>query len=96
VEVADNANNTVTVFGKYGNQNDDGARGEERGTRPEGTAQGAGATPRTSSPAPRPIPLAWPTYVAVSDDYAYVNDTIGMRVVRAKLGAATEESCEVR
>jgi hypothetical protein len=42
-----------------------------------------------------PIPLAWPTYVAVSDDYAYVNDTLSNRVVRVKLGAAAEETCPV-
>ncbi|HOX05678.1 MAG TPA: hypothetical protein PK280_04675 [Planctomycetota bacterium] len=74
VEVADNANNTVTTFGKYGNQD----------SGPDG---------RIKTPA---VPLAWPTYVAVSDDYAYVNDTIGMRVVRVKLNAAAEESCEVK
>ena len=74
VEVADNNNNTVTTFGKYGNQD----------SGPEG---------RVKTPS---IPLAWPTYVAVSDDYAYVNDTIGMRVVRVRLGAAAEETCEVR
>jgi hypothetical protein len=74
VEVADNNNNTISTFGKYGNQ-DSGPNG------------------RVKTPA---IPLAWPTYVAVSDDYAYVNDTVGMRVVRVKLGAAAEETCEVR
>jgi len=42
------------------------------------------------------IPLAWPTYVAVSDTHAYVNDTIGMRVVRVKLGAQAEETCELK
>ena len=42
------------------------------------------------------IPLAWPTYVAASDTHAYVNDTVGMRVVRVKLGAAAEEACEVK
>lgn len=71
VEVADNANNTITTFGKYGNQD----------SGPEG---------RIRTPA---IPLAWPTYVATSDDYAYVNDTIGLRVVRVKIGCAREESC---
>jgi hypothetical protein len=73
VEVADNNNNTVTTFGKYGNQD----------SGPDG---------RIKTPL---IPLAWPTYVAVSDDYAYVNDTIGLRVVRVKLGAAAEESVGV-
>jgi hypothetical protein len=41
------------------------------------------------------IPLAWPTYVAVSDTHAYVNDTVGMRVVRVALGAAAEETCRI-
>jgi hypothetical protein len=74
VEVADNNNNNITAFGKYGNQD----------SGPDG---------RIKEPK---IPLAWPTYVAVSDDYAYVNDTVGMRVVRVKLGAAAEETCEVK
>jgi hypothetical protein len=42
------------------------------------------------------IPLAWPTYVAVSDTCAYVNDTIGMRVVRIKLASENEATCEIR
>jgi hypothetical protein len=39
------------------------------------------------------IPLAWPSYVAVSDRWAYVADTVNRRVVRVKLGAAAEASC---
>jgi len=42
------------------------------------------------------IPLAWPCYVAVSDTHAYVADTVNRRVVRVRLGAAAEETCEVR
>jgi hypothetical protein len=42
------------------------------------------------------IPLAWPVYVAVSDTHAYVADSVNRRVVRVKLGAAAEETCEVR
>jgi hypothetical protein len=42
------------------------------------------------------IPLAWPTYVAVSDDHAYVNDTINLRVVRVKLSWAAERICPLR
>jgi hypothetical protein len=41
------------------------------------------------------IPLAWPTYVAVSDRHAYVNDTIGMRVVRVRLACQREECCKI-
>jgi hypothetical protein len=36
------------------------------------------------------IPFAWPTYVAVSDDFAYVADTVNRRVVRVKLNYAAE------
>jgi DNA-binding beta-propeller fold protein YncE len=39
------------------------------------------------------IPLAWPTYVAVSDKYAYVADTVNRRVVRVKLNYTAEETC---
>ena len=38
------------------------------------------------------IPLAWPTYVAVSDTHAYVNDTVSRRVVRVKLNYAATET----
>ncbi len=41
------------------------------------------------------IPFAWPTYVAVSDRYAYVADTVSRRVVRVKLGYAADASCAV-
>ena len=39
------------------------------------------------------IPLAWPTYVAVSDTHAYVNDTVSRRVVKVKLNYAAEAAC---
>jgi hypothetical protein len=39
------------------------------------------------------IPLAWPTYVAVSDTHVYVNDTVSRRVVRVKLNYAAEATC---
>jgi outer membrane protein assembly factor BamB len=41
------------------------------------------------------IPLAWPTYVAVSDRWAYVADTVNRRVVRVRLKYAAEETCAV-
>jgi hypothetical protein len=75
VEVLDNANNVITTFGHYGNQDSGGK--EARVKRPD-------------------TPLAWPTYVAVSDTHAYVNDTVGMRVVRVRLGAQAEETCDIR
>jgi hypothetical protein len=40
------------------------------------------------------IPLAWPVYVAVSDKYAYVADTVNRRVVRVKLAYAAEQTCK--
>ncbi|HOX05676.1 MAG TPA: hypothetical protein PK280_04665 [Planctomycetota bacterium] len=58
-----------------------------------GNADSGGKDATVKTPA---LPLAWPTYVAVSDDYAYVNDTLANRVVRVKLNAAAEESCEVK
>jgi outer membrane protein assembly factor BamB len=41
------------------------------------------------------IPLAWPTYIAVSDRWAYVADTVNRRIVRVKLGAKAEATCAV-
>jgi hypothetical protein len=41
------------------------------------------------------IPLAWPTYVVVSDRWAYVADTVNRRVVRVKLAYAAEATCAV-
>ncbi len=75
IEVIDGANNPITTFGHYGNQDSGGP--DARVPKPD-------------------IPLAWPTYVAVSDTHAYVNDTIGMRVVRVRLGCQVEESSEIR
>ncbi len=42
------------------------------------------------------IPLAWPVYVAVSDHWAYVADTVNRRVVRVKLNYTAEKSCTLR
>jgi len=42
------------------------------------------------------IPLAWPAYVAVSDKYAYVSDSISLRIVRVKLGYEAEATCAVK
>jgi hypothetical protein len=39
------------------------------------------------------IPLAWPSYVAVSDRWAYVADTVNRRIVRVKLAYAAEATC---
>jgi hypothetical protein len=41
------------------------------------------------------IPLAWPTYVAVSDRSAYVADTVNRRVVRVRLNYAAEQTCSL-
>jgi len=54
------------------------------------------ADSRPDGPVKTPaIPLAWPTYVAVSDTHAYVNDTISLRVVRVRLGSQAEAVCPV-
>jgi DNA-binding beta-propeller fold protein YncE len=45
---------------------------------------------------PAGIPLAWPTYVAASDRYAYIADTVNRRVVRVKLAYAAEATCSVK
>jgi hypothetical protein len=57
-----------------------------------GNEDSGGALARVKSPA---IPLAWPTYVAVSDRWAYVADTVNRRVVRVKLTCAAEATCAV-
>ena len=41
------------------------------------------------------LALAWPIYVAVSDRWAYVADTVNRRVVRVKLGYAAEATAAV-
>ena len=41
------------------------------------------------------IPLAWPTYVAVTDRFAYVSDTVNRRVVRVKLAYAAVATCAI-
>jgi NHL repeat-containing protein len=83
VEVVDTNNNPITTFGHYGNRDSGSTRLNDKGEE-----EVIVKTPE--------IPLAWPTYVAVSDTHAYVNDTIGMRVVKVKLGYAAEQTCEVK
>jgi DNA-binding beta-propeller fold protein YncE len=74
IEVIDTNNNSITTFGKYGNEDS------------------GGPTARVKTPE---IPLAWPTYVAVSDRWAYVADTVNRRVVRVALKYAADETCAV-
>lgn len=57
-----------------------------------GNEDSGGPGARVKTPA---IPLAWPTYVAVTDRHAYVADTVNRRVVRVKLGYSAEASCDV-
>lgn len=52
----------------------------------------AGPSARVARPE---VPLAWPTYVAVSDRHAYVSDTVNRRVLRIKLSAAAEASAAI-
>jgi hypothetical protein len=54
--------------------------------------QDSGPDGRIITPA---IPLAWPTYVVVGKTHAYVNDTVGMRVVRVKLDHSAAAECEL-
>jgi hypothetical protein len=95
IEVVDTANNWIGSFGQYGNP-DDGVRNAERGMR-NGEPTPALPSPHSELRTPHSsIPLAWPTYVALGDDCAFVNDTVGGRVVKVKLGAAAEAFCELR
>jgi outer membrane protein assembly factor BamB len=57
-----------------------------------GNEDSGGPSARVKKP---DIPLAWPTYVAVSDRHAYIADTINRRVVRVQLAYAAEAWCEV-
>jgi hypothetical protein len=57
-----------------------------------GNQDSAGAGSAVSTP---PIPLAWPTYVAVSDTHAYVADTVNLRVVKVRLAHAAEATAQV-
>ncbi|MCG3178960.1 MAG: hypothetical protein BIFFINMI_01290 [Phycisphaerae bacterium] len=58
-----------------------------------GNQDSGGPDAKVKSPA---IPMAWPTYVAVDDGHAYVNDTINMRVTRVKLDYAADVTCDVK
>jgi hypothetical protein len=55
-----------------------------------GNEDSGGPGARVKTPA---IPFAWPNYVAVSDRWAYVSDTVNRRVVRVRLGYAAEATC---
>jgi hypothetical protein len=82
VEMIDNANNFIGTFGHYGNEDSLGSgKVAERALR----------DPKSKIAHPE-IPLAWPTYVAVSDTHAYVNDTLNRRVVKVRLDAQAEET----
>ncbi|MFW5871365.1 MAG: hypothetical protein ACOCVH_02650 [Verrucomicrobiota bacterium] len=85
VEMIDNNNNYIGNFGHYGNADSMG------GGKMVETAHKYESTERAHPD----IPLAWPTYVAVSDTHAYVNDTLSRRVVAARLNAELTETVAV-
>lgn len=81
VEIIDNNNNFIGHFGNYGNAD----------------SIGAGKALPSIAPGNHPdIPLAWPTYVAVSDNHVYVNDNLSHRLTRVKLNWQTEAKLEVK
>jgi len=79
IEVIDNSNNTICQFGSYGNVDSQ--------LVPAGSKDGK---PLIAVP---DIPLAWPSYVAAGDNYAYVGDLISMRTVKVKLTYSVEATC---
>jgi hypothetical protein len=98
VGVLDTAGNDILSFGGYGNQDCCGPQsyvvdpqtGQLRPRRP-------GDPQNLPSPSATPeIGLAWIIGLAVTDRYAYVSDVINKRVLRVKLGYATEDTCEVK
>ncbi len=86
VEFIDNNNNWIGTFGHYGNADSIG------GGKASETAYKYESSERTHPD----IPLAWPTYVAVSDTHAYINDTISSRVVAVKLTADLTETVDMQ
>ena len=58
-----------------------------------GNEDSGGPNARVARPA---IPLAWPTYVAVSARHAYIADTVNRRVVRVKLNYMNNASCNIK
>lgn len=57
-----------------------------------GNEDSGGPSARITTP---DIPLAWSSYVAVSDRFAYLADTINRRVVRVRLAYAVQATCAV-
>jgi hypothetical protein len=57
-----------------------------------GNEDSGGRDARVKTPA---IPLGWPSYVAVSDRYAYIADAVNRRIVRVRLSYAAEATCGV-
>ncbi len=85
VEMIDNNNNWIGTFGHYGNKDSVGG----------GKATETAYQHESSERSHPDIPLAWPTYVAVSDKFAYVNDTLSSRIVRVRLNAELTETVAV-
>ncbi len=85
VEFVDNNNNYMGHFGHYGNQDSIGG----------GKASETAYMYESSERSHPDVPLAWPTYVAVSDTHAYVNDSISCRVAAVRLNAELSETVAI-
>ncbi len=86
VEMIDNNNNFIGTFGHYGNEDSIG----------NGKAIDTAYQHESSERVHPDIPLAWPTYVACSDEHAYVNDTLSRRVVAVRLDAEVSETVPIK
>ncbi|HOX07011.1 MAG TPA: hypothetical protein PK280_11465 [Planctomycetota bacterium] len=98
VGVIDTNGNAITQFGGYGDNNFAGSEsqvvdpksGRVRARRPD--------DPRDlPSPFAQPeLAFSWLMGVGVTDRYAYMSDSVNLRMLRAKLVYAAEESCAVQ
>jgi hypothetical protein len=98
VGVLDANGNEILSFGGYGNQD---CLGPDSYVLDPATgllrARKEGDPKNLASPFAKPeIAFGWIVGVAVTDGHAYVDDMINKRVLRAKLGYAASESCEVK
>lgn len=98
VGVLDTAGNEIMYFGAYGNQDCCGPESYVLDPATNLLRPRKDNDPNNLvSPFAKPeIALGWIVGLAVTDRYAYLNDVINKRILRARLDYAAQETCQIR
>jgi hypothetical protein len=98
VGVLDASGNVITHFGAYGNAENMGQDSPAMDLKigkplPRGAQERQGTKSALADP---DLAIAWLVGIGVTDNYAYLGDSLNRRLLRARFVYAVEETCEIK